>query len=836
MAFPYVGDAYQVDVAGGVLLLVILGLGLNVVVGMAGLLDLGYAAFFAIGAYTSAILTADAGFSWWQSVIPAMVVAAAAGAVLGYPTLRLRGDYLAIVTLGFGEIVRIAAINLKGLTGGPAGKPTGSRPEIFGQDLTGVSGFYWLALSMALLTMLATRNVNRSRLGRAWESVREDEVVAEAVGVHTWRVKLFAYVFGALWAGLAGALAAGKFGLVSPTSFTFTASVLVLVAVVLGGRGSIPGVVLGAILVGALPEVLRSFEEWKFVAFGLALILLMLVRPQGLWPRGRGTEDPPDGLAMTAAELLAAAQAGPTDGQPAGPVLTVTRLGRRFGGLVAVDEVSFCVFEGEILGLIGPNGAGKTTVFNTITGLVTPTSGRVEACGTDVTGLAPHRVVAAGVARTFQGARLFSAMSAADNVLAGMDVRLRVGLTGALLRLPRQRREERDARGAAQAWLEFVGLGGTGGRPAGELALLDQRRVEIARALASRPRALLLDEPAAGLNPVEKRSLAALIRRVRQVGITVVVIEHDMEFVGRVCDRVLVMDAGRLLAEGTPNQIQTDPQVIEAYLGTDDKPRFDTDPGLGPREEDAGVPLLEVAGLRAGYGATNVLSDLSFEVRSGEVVALLGANGAGKSTALRTISGLLASRAGSVRFEGADITHARPHRIVGRGLVHVPQGQRVFDGLSVAENLRLGAFLSRRQRHLVDLRREAVYELFPRLEERRAQAAGTLSGGERQMLAIGRALMGDPRLLCLDEPSMGLSPLLVRRIFAAVAAIAEQGNAVLLVEQNVAGALRLADRVYVLESGGIVLQGPAAELTADPRIRAAYLGGPPETVPSDLTL
>jgi ABC-type branched-subunit amino acid transport system ATPase component len=703
----------------------------------------------------------------------------------------------------------------------------GARPELLGRDLTSVSDIYWLALAMALVTLVGTRNLFRSRLGRAWESVREDEAVAEAVGVASVRAKLLAYVLGSVWAGLAGTLAAAKFGIVNPTSFTFTVSVLILVVVVLGGRGSFPGVVLGALVVAGLPEALRGAEEWKYLGFGVALVVLMLVRRQGLWPAVRMRDDPFAGL-PAAHEPESPALGDPPAGPSDGAELVVEGLRHRFGGLVAVDGVSFSVGRGEIVGLIGPNGAGKTTVFNGITGVVPPVAGRVELAGRTLTGLAPHAVVAAGVARTFQGIRVFAAMTAADNVLAGMDGRLRAGVAGALFHLPGQRREERAALERARYWLDFVGLRGRGGHCGGDLPLAEQRRLEIARALAAGPRVLLLDEPAAGLNPMEKASLAALVRRIRQAGVTVVLIEHDMGFVDGLCDRVLVMDAGRLLAEGTPAEVRVHPQVIEAYLGTDDEPARATEAragraGTGP-DSTTGEPLLEVSGLRAGYGAVTVLTAVTFEVRRGEVVALLGANGAGKTTALRTVAGLHRARAGSVRFEGTDITNARAHRIVEQGLVQVPEGQRVFAGLSVEENLRLGAFLARRDRALVAVRREAVYAVFPLLRERSTQTAGTLSGGERQMLAIGRALMAEPKLLCLDEPSMGLAPLLVRRTFARIAEVADRGTAVLIVEQNVAGALRLADRAYVLETGGIVLEGPSADLGADPRVRAAYLG------------
>jgi branched-chain amino acid transport system permease protein len=563
LAFPLAAGDYATGVGVTVLTMAMLGLGLNVVVGLAGLLDLGYAALFAVGAYTSALLALHLHLDFWATIPPAIVAAALAGCIIGYPTLRLRSDYLAIVTLGFGEIVFEVAQNLD-VTGGPNGLYGLPVPQLGAFQFSDNMSLFYLALCFLLAVLAFTWWVARTRLGRRWDALRQDEAAAEAVGVPTVRVKLLAYLAGAVVAGLVGPFFAARFGAISPTSFTYVQSVTILMVVVLGGRGSLRGVVLGALVVVALPEALRFLSLWRELIFAVALIALMLLRPQGLWPAPAATRDPFARLDVGGAdETWPTAPAG---GAP-GPVLEVAGLSRRFGGVRAVDGVSLRVERGEIMSVIGPNGAGKTTLFNCITGVVRPTSGEVRVAGTSLVGRSPHAVVSAGVARTFQGVRLFRDMTVCENVLVGM-------------------RAGRDELRRARHWLRVVGLEGEAGRRAGELAYGDQRRLEIARALASRPHLLLLDEPSAGMNPTEKRALMELIRRVHEIGVTVILIEHDMGLVMGISDRVVVMDQGRLLAEGTPEAVRRDERVIDAYLGRDE----DGDegwPAVGPALEGA---------------------------------------------------------------------------------------------------------------------------------------------------------------------------------------------------------------------------------------------------------
>jgi branched-chain amino acid transport system permease protein len=627
--FPIVhSNGGDVDAVANALAFAALALGLNIVVGFAGLLDLGYAAFFAIGAYTYGILASGqvhplwtpawqplqwlglvgrfhfAGvpdvvqfhFSFWFMLPGAAIVAAFFGVLFGAPTLRLKGDYLAIVTLGFGEIVPIVVRNWQSLTNGAMGLNGVLAPQAFGYNFgVNATPYYYVGLATIVFLMFVSYRLKSSRIGRAWMAIREDEIAAGAMGVNRTRLKLLAFAVGAAFAGMTGCLYIAKLQTATPDMFMFPVSVMILVMIVLGGMGSVPGVVVGAMLLQLLQSwFLQDLTQWVHalgrltgiaalrqvdlvqtieLIFGIILVLMMLYRRQGLIPASRTT------AALSMEEQAAAPSRGGigislsrlAKGEVAEgtPMLETRGLTKRFGGITAVRSVDLVVPPHSIIGLIGPNGSGKTTFFNLVTGLDRPDSGRILFKGQDITGLPAHAVVERGIARTFQTLRLFPDMTVLENVLVGMHAWTHANALGAVLRPPSVRAEERESVEWAMEVLRIFGnrLVPRANHLAISLSYANRRRLEIARAIAARPALLLLDEPTAGMNPAETLELADQIRSLKDMGLTVLLIEHKLNVVNTISDKVAVLDYGEKIAEGTAEEVHRSEDVIRAYLG-----------------------------------------------------------------------------------------------------------------------------------------------------------------------------------------------------------------------------------------------------------------------------
>ncbi|SNR54379.1 branched-chain amino acid ABC transporter ATP-binding protein/permease [Puniceibacterium sediminis] len=811
-AVPLVG--LTSSTATQIVVLMIAALGLNMMMGYTGLVSFGHGVWFGIGAYVAAL--AQKHLFAGQILLPiltGLIFVGLLSLIIGALILRRRGVYFALMTLALSALTFSIAFRWTAVTGGEDGLGGFNRATALPIDLSDNLTYYYFTAALGLAVLYLLIRVVRSPFGHVLVAIRENQTRAEFQGYPVQRYKLAVFVLSALVTGLGGILSGFQHYIVTAESTSIEFSGELLAMVVIGGmRGSILGPAVGVLFFVLFREVLSIWtSDWLFW-FGLVFVAFVMYLPGGIIGivekvRHRLNPPPDTNAAMSNRKIYQGLDL-PVSLRPEpssrSKVLVARGVSKNFGGIKAVREADVAVSPGQIHALIGPNGAGKTTLFNLISGGHTPTGGSIELMGQPIAGLSPDAISQAGLARSFQITSLFEQISIRENLRLSFQAK-----HPGRFNFWRDIDSFDDINAETAELIRFLGLEGIEDTNGADLSYGGQRLVDLGIALATKPQMLLLDEPLAGLAAAERERVSKLVTTMAQY-IPVLIVEHDIDRILGFSDVVTVMNDGAVLLSGTPETIRSDRRVQEIYTGTG-TPTVTSGKGA---QDAVGPVVLRVEGLHSYYGKSHILNGAALEVREGEIVALLGRNGAGKSTFLKSLSGLVKPRGGSIDFAGQDILGLGAPDIARAGIGYVPQGRGLFSGMTVRDNLALGRLARPQGQGGVYWTEDRIFEFFPRLAERIDSHADFLSGGEQQMLAIARALSADVRLLLLDEPFEGLAPAVIEDLFRVLDQLRVEVP-VIIVEHNLDLVLALADRVYAMEQGAVFHEGPAAALLHD---------------------
>ena len=821
LALPVIMPAIGLTITSAteVVIFAIACMALNVLVGYTGLVSFGHGAWFGLSAYAAGLIQRHLfPEAFFLPVILAAAFIAVLSAVFGVLILRRRGVYFSLLTLALSAMLYVIAFRWTAVTGGEDGLGGITRPVYMGVSFDTRINYYALVATIAFFVTWFLWRLHRSPAGQVLVAIRENEQRATFVGYATQNYKLLAFVISATLTGVAGTLLLFNNRMTSadPIGVPFSGELIAMV--VIGGMRSFLGPALGAVFFIIFRDYLSSVTENWLLYFGLLFVGFIVFSPTGLVGVAQRLLQPfRKSVALDAA--MASRQAGATvlpdflkpTSHVDGAVLEVGGIAKSFGGIKAVQGVSFAVKDRTLHALIGPNGAGKTTAFNLISGLFAPDTGKVTLAGRQVAGMSPEAITTVGIGRSFQITNLFPTLTIEENVRLAAQARdpQRFSIWSPSGGLENVNRE-------TAAIISTMGLAGVEKAEAGSLSYGGQRLLDMAVAIATKPRILLLDEPLAGLASAERDRVGRLIKQI-STDIPVLLVEHDIDRVFELADHVTVMNEGQVLVDGTVEDARSSPKVQEVYIGSGAHALAEKARPTAAKPET----LLMLAGVNTFYGKSHILRDVTFDVRQNEIVALLGRNGAGKSTVLKTITGIAPPASGKVDLAGDALAGSPSAVITRRGISYVPQGRGLFAGMSVAENMELGR-LKRRNGAGMFWEEEKIFTFFPRIKERWRSPADYLSGGEQQMVAVARALSGDTRILLLDEPFEGLAPAIVEELFEAFDKLRQEVS-ILIVDHHLDLALALSDRTVALERGQITHIGPSKALSDDIDLRRKVL-------------